>query len=87
MYATDLFEESTLGDDKFIGSVELDLPNYGFQQTETQWRLDIEGLDIDYVDLDGTKEIHVVLKNLSPTTKLSSASGEVKIDLLCESRA
>ena len=87
LYGSDDFEESDLDNDYFIGAVELNLPIYGFQQTESQWRLDIENLNIDYVDLDGTKEIHVVLRNLSPTTKNAGTTGEVKLEFLCESRA
>ena len=87
LYGSDDFEESDLDNDYFIGSVELNLPIYGFQQTTTQWRLDIENLNLDYVDLDGTEEIHVVLRNLSPTTKIAGATGEVKLEFLCESRA
>ena len=87
LYATDLFEEADLDNDKFIAAIELNLPTYGFQQTESQWRLDIENLNIDYIDADGTKEIHAVLKNLSPTTKNAGSSGEVKLEFLCESRA
>ena len=87
LYATDDFEESDLDSDKFIGSIEFNLPVYGFQQTTSQWRLDLEGLNIDYVDEDKTKEIHAVLKNLSPTAKIAGATGEVKIEFLCESRA
>ena len=87
LYGTDLFEESDLDDDRFIASVELNLPTYGFQQTESQWRLDIENINIDYIDVDGTKEIHAVLRNLSPTTKTAGADGEVKLEFLCEARA
>jgi len=87
LYSTDLFEESDLDTDRFIASVELNLPTYGFQQTESQWRLDIKNLNIDYIDVDLSKEIHVVLKNLSPTTKNAKASGEVKLEFLCEARA
>jgi len=87
LYGTDAFEESDLDDDRFIASVELNLPTYGFQQTTSQWRLDIENLNIDYIDVDSTKEIHAVLRNLSPTTKNAGATGEVKLEFLCEARA
>ena len=87
LYGSDDFEESDLDNDYFIGAVELNLPTYGFQQTTSQWRLDIENLNIDYVDLDGTKEIHAVLRNLSPTAKNAGSTGEVKLEFLCESRA
>ena len=87
LYGTDAFEEADLDDDRFVASVELNLPTYGFQQTENQWRLDVENLNIDYIDVDSTKEIHVVLRNLSPTTKTAGADGEVKLEFLCEARA
>lgn len=87
LYGSDDFEESNLDNDYFIASVELNLPTYGFQQTTNQWRLDIENLNIDYVDLDKAKEIHAVLRNLSPTTKIAGATGEVKLEFLCEARA
>ena len=86
-YGTDLFEEADLDDDRFVGSVELNLPIYGFTQTEAQYRLDIDNLNIDYEDKDKTKELHVVLKNLSPTDKNLGATGKVKIEFLVESRA
>ena len=87
LYGTDKFEEADLDEDRFIASVEFNLPMYGFQQTTGQWRLDIENLNIDYLDVDETKEIHAVLRNLSPTSKNAGATGEVKLDFLCESRA
>ena len=43
------------------------------------YQLTIKGLHIPYEDLDGTKELHVVLKNLSPTSKLSGVDGEVVV--------
>ena len=86
-YGKDTFEQADMDDDSFIDAVELNLPQYGIQQTTNQWRLDVKDLDVNYVDQDGTKELHVVLKNLSPTDKNGGATGEVKIDFLCESRA
>jgi len=47
-------------------------PNYWYH-------LNVKGIDLPYEDLDGTKELHIVLKNLSPTTKGAGADGEVKI--------
>lgn len=87
LYGTDAFEESDLDSDRFVASVELNLPTYGVQQTTSQWRLDLLNLNIDYIDVDSTMEIHAVLRNLSPTTKNAGATGEVKLDFLCESRA
>jgi len=87
LYGTDDFEETDLDEDRFISYTEFNLPKYGFTQTTGQYRMDIEALNIDYEDLDGTREIHAVLKNLDPTAKVAGSSGEVKIEFLCESRA
>ena len=45
------------------------------------YHLNVKGINLPYEDLDGTKEIHVVLKNLSPTGKLGGDSGEVKVNI------
>jgi len=87
LYATDLFEEADMDVDKFVASLELNLPVYGFQQTTSQWRMELDNLDINYEDLDLTKELHVVLVNLDPTSKVAGASGEVKVEFLCVSQA
>ncbi|MBA7657281.1 hypothetical protein ES703_65216 [subsurface metagenome] len=87
IYGSSDFEEANLEDDYFVASVELNLPIYAAQQVTDQWKLDIEGINIDYVDLNRTKQIHVVLKNLSPTSKNQGTSGEVKLSFLCEARA
>lgn len=47
-------------------------PNYWY-------RLNIKGIDLAYEDLDGTKELHIVLKNLSPTTKSEGTYGATKV--------
>ena len=47
-------------------------PNYWYH-------LNIKNINLPYVDVDGTKEIHVILKNLSPITKSQGADGEVKV--------
>ena len=87
LYGTDNFEEAVMSDDKFIASVEMNMPLYAIQQTESQWRLEIRGLDIDYIDEDNTKELHVILRNLSPTAKIAGVLGEIKVEFTCEARS
>lgn len=49
--------------------------------------LDIKNISLPYEDLDKTKELHIVLKNLSPTSKEAGADGEVVIDVKYEPAA
>jgi len=87
LYGTDQFENAVLGTDRYIGLVDLNLALYGITQTTSQYRLDARNLDIAYEDLDATKELHLVLKNIDPTSKLASSSGEVKLEIQLESMA
>jgi len=87
LYATSDFEESDIDLDKFVSYIEFNLPLYGIQQTGGQYRMDVNGLEIDYIDESEAKQLHLVLKNLSPTTKNQGSTGEVKFDLIIESKA
>ena len=49
--------------------------------------MNLKDLNIPYVDLDGTKELHALLKNLSPTSKSAGASGDVVIEVSYEPAA
>lgn len=49
--------------------------------TEIRQVMMIQDLCIPYVDLDDTKELHVVLENLSPTSKRAGDQGMVIIDV------
>lgn len=48
---------------------------------EDHYSMQISNLRIPYIDLDGGKQLHVVLENLSPTTKTEGEDGEVVIDI------
>lgn len=87
LYATDEFESADIGLDRFVASIEFNMPIYGFQQTTSQYRMDLGNLNIDYEDLDETKELHVVLVNRSPTSKSAGPDGDVKVEFLCENMA
>ena len=41
----------------------------------------LDGLGIPYEDLDGTKQLHVVLKNVDPTSKYSGYRGELVLEV------
>lgn len=86
LYSTEDYDESNLDNDKFVASVDLDLVRYGFQQTTSQYRMDMQ-VAIDYLDEDETKSLHVVLKNLDPTAKIAGANGQVVLEFTCEARA
>jgi len=49
--------------------------------TGHRYRLNIRNINLPYEDLDKTKELHVILKNLSPTSKSAGAGGEVVIEV------
>lgn len=51
------------------------------------YRLNIKNINLPYEDLDKTKGLHVILKNLSPTAKNAGASGEVVIEVSYEPAA
>ena len=58
--------------------------SYGADETFTAlgfYQVGIEGLRLPYVDLNGTKELHVVLENLSPIPKEARADGELVIEV------
>lgn len=43
--------------------------------------LNVKNLNLPYEDQDKTKELHIVLKNLSPTTKAKGTDGQVKVKI------
>ena len=47
----------------------------------------LRGKEMPYEDKDKTKKLHIVLKNLSPTSKNSGVNGEVVIEVKYEPRA
>jgi len=51
------------------------------------YKLDAKGLYIPYEDLNGEKKLHVLLKNLSPTSKAAGEGGEVVIEVTYEPAA
>jgi len=56
--------------------------------TEKHWyRLNIKNINLPYEDKDKTKELHMLLKNLSPTSKEAGADGEVVIEVKYEPAA
>ena len=79
-FETDKFQEANFDDDEFVDFVDLDLVTDGAQIAGAgAWYFAATCLCIDYEDLDGTKELHIALQNLSATSKNAGATGEVKL--------
>jgi len=56
--------------------------SYGSEEsfTSRHWYcLSVRGINLLYEDLDETKELHVILENLSPTSKQAGDAGEVVV--------
>jgi len=53
----------------------------------SSYYLNVKGINLPYEDKDNSKELHVLLKNLSPTSKVAGAAGEVVIEVTYEPAA
>ena len=62
--------------DGYVQNLNIVLPNI--------YLMNLKGLKIPYEDKDESKELHVLLKNLSPTSKEAGAAGEVVIEIKYE---
>lgn len=88
LYGNDAFGDANLDLDYFKHIIDLDLTTYGIQTGGVnQYRMAMDGLAIDYEDLDGTEELHVALVNRSATAKNAGATGEVKLSFTYEEKA
>lgn len=86
-YSTDAFADTDLDVDSLIDEVELDLLSYGWRVSNTgKYCMVVTGLDIDYIDDDGSDELHVALQNLSSTSKTAGGDGEVILRFIYEER-
>lgn len=87
LYSTDAFANTDLDVDALFNEVEFDLPGYGWRIAGTgKYCMVITGLEIDYIDEDATKELHVALQNLSATGKTAGGDGEVVLRFTYEER-
>jgi len=79
----DIFDDTTLNADSYVDDVILDFTNdeSAFRIAQTnQYYLNISSLETLYEDDDESTELHCSLQNLSPTSKIAGALGEVQID-------
>lgn len=81
LWSTDGFDDSAIGTSSPLAAIELDSVDavgtgYGFVYT-------VHGLDIPYLDEDGSQELHVSLA-APGTAKNSSPSGAVRLRFLVE---
>lgn len=87
LFSTDGFADADLDVDSLFNEVELDLLSYGWRIADTgKYCMVVTGLDIDYIDDDASKELHVALQNLSSTSKTAGADGEVILRFIYEER-
>lgn len=87
LFSTDAFADTDLDVDSLINEFEFDLPSYGRRIADTgKYSMVVTDLDMDYIDEDGSKELHVALQNLSSTGKTAGANGEVVLRFIYEER-
>jgi len=62
---------------------------YTFNVNEVgeRYQLSLKNINLPYEDLDKTKELHIALKNLSPTSKYTGTHGEVVAEIKYEPAA
>lgn len=80
----DTFADVDLNVDSYVDDVILDMSDADntFRINNTgQYYLNISNLDILYEDEDSSHELHCSLQNLSSTSKIAGASGEVQLDI------
>lgn len=88
LFSRDTFANADLDVDTFYTEVELDMVSYGFQIAGAgQYYMAVNGLSVDYEDLDGSGELHIALQNLSAVAKNAGATGEVRLEFVYEERA
>ena len=88
LWYKDTFENADLDVDEFCGEIDVDLPAYGVRiGGANQWYLDIRGLNVDYIDLDSTGELHISLINMSVAAKQAAAAGEIQVTVTYEPRS
>ncbi len=86
-FSKDTHEDTDLDVDAIISEVAIDLASYGWRLAgANQYYMVINGLSVDYEDLDGSREIHVALQNLDATSKNAGGSGEVTVKFIYEER-
>ena len=87
LFSTDAFADADLDIDSLINEFEFDMLSYGRRIADTgKYSMVVTDLDMDYIDEDGTKELHVALQNLSSTTKTAGSDGEVILRFIYEER-
>ena len=80
-WSKDIFDDTDIDLDKYVGDVDLDLTVYGYQiDGSNQWYMSTTGILLDYIDEDETNELHVSLMNMGGTGKTAGSSGEVVLE-------
>ena len=84
LFANDLFQESNLDADRFLGFWTFAAADAKRIAATGTYYYYVEDLDIPYVDLDNTSELHVMLVNRSAAAKTAGAAGYVVLDFAAE---
>lgn len=81
-YGSDGFDSTDLDSDSFLDHIVLDMTDFPAFRVDNanQYKLNLSDLEVIYEDYDNTKELHISLHNMSPTTKAAGAAGAVQID-------
>jgi len=81
-YGSDDFDSTDLDSDTFLDNIVLDMTEFPAFRVDNanQYKLNLSDLEVIYEDYDNSKELHVTLHNMSPTTKAAGAAGAVQID-------
>lgn len=81
-WSTDGFDNADEDLDTFLGFVDLDIPNNGFQiGAANQYYLNVTDLNLHYEDEDATNELHISLNCVTAAGKTAGAPGEVKVKI------
>lgn len=82
-----MFNNADLDLDTYVGDIDLDVTIWGYQiAAANQYYLGVNGVNMEYEDLDGTQMLHMSLQNLGPGAKNAGALGEVVVEIFYELR-
>lgn len=81
LFSKDIFDDPDLDKDSYLDHVELDLSGNGVQIGAANQFYLASRLDppLRYVDEDESRELHVSLQNVSPTSKTAGKDGQVRV--------
>lgn len=83
-YRSDTFDNADLDLDTYLGSYRF-AEGDGLQVAAAgSFKYDVSHLDLPYVDVDGTRELHIKLVNRSAAAKNAGVTGEIVVRVTFE---